>query len=129
MDEVILKTILNNVPRAMPAILQRCDTGIVLENDKIELDFQKAFGSNEGVKNQKEHDNDMSMLQTLSLSPFQEYVEHPLLQAIVRHKFDRVKVLFWFILLLPIMLFAGTFWFKKLTSFTSNRVKLRLRFT
>ena len=114
MDEVILKTILNNVPRAMPAILQRCDTGIVLESDKIELDFQKAFGSNEGVKNQKELDNDMSMLQTLSLSPFQEYVEHPLLQAIVRQKFDRVKVMFWFIVLLPTMLFAGTFWFKKL---------------
>ena len=118
MDEVILKTILNNVPRAMPAILQRCDTGIVLENDKIELDFQKVFGSNEGVKNQKELD--MLMLQTLSLSPFQEYVEHPLLQAIVRHKFDRVKVIFWFIILLPTMLFAGTFRLKKLFYHTDN---------
>ena len=112
MDEVILKTILNNVPRAMPALLQRCDTGIVLESDKIELDFQKAFGSNEGVKNLMKLD--MLMLQTLSLSPFQEYVEHPLFQAIVRQKFDRVKVMFWFIVLLPTMLFAGTFWFKKL---------------
>ena len=108
MNEVILKTILNNVPRAMPAILQRCDAGIVLEKEKIELDFQKAFGSNKGVKHQKEHD--MLLLQTLSSSPFQEYVEHPLLEAFVRHKFDRVKMFFWFVTLLPTMLFAGNFW-------------------
>ena len=111
MNEVILKTILNNVPRAMPAILQRCDAGIVLENEKIELDFQKAFGSNKGVKHQKEHD--MLLLQTLSLCPFQEYVEHPLLEAFVRRKFDRVKVFFWFVTLLPTMLFAGNFWLNK----------------
>ena len=110
MNEVILKTILNNVPRAMPAILQRCDAGIVLENEKIELDFQKAFGSNKGDKNLKEHD--MLLLQTLSSSPFQEYVEHPLLEAFVRHKFDRVKVFFWFVTLLPTMLFAGSFGLK-----------------
>ena len=110
MNEVILKTILNNVPRAMPAILDRCDAGIALENEKIELDFQKAFGSNKGVKNQKEHD--MLLLQTLSSSPFQEYVEHPLIEAFVRHKFDRVKGFFWFVTLLPTMLFAGSFWLK-----------------
>ena len=104
--EVILKTILKNVPRAMPAILERCDSGIVMENEKIELDFEKAFGSNKGDKNQKEHD--MLLLQTLSLSPFQEYVEHPLLEAFVRHKFDRVKSFFWFVTLLPTILFAGT---------------------
>ena len=110
MNEVILKTILNNVPRAMPAILDRCDAGIVLENEKIQLDFQKAFGSNKGVKNQKEHD--MLLLQTLSSSPFREYVEHPLIEAFVRHKFDRVKGFFWFVTLLPTMLFAGSFWHK-----------------
>ena len=89
MNEVILKTILNNVPRAMPGILQRCDAGIVLNNEKIELDFQKVFGSNKGEKTQKEHD--ILLLQTLSSSPFQEYVEqeHPLLEAFVRHTFDR----------------------------------------
>ena len=105
MKEVILKTILKNVPRAMPAVLQRCDAGVVLENEKIELDFQKAFGSNKGVQNQKEHD--MLLLQTLSSSPFQEYVEHPLLEAFVRHKFNRVKAFFWFVTLLPTLLLAG----------------------
>ena len=105
--EVILKTILQNVPRAMPAILERCDSGIVMENEKIELDFEKAFGCNKGDKNLKEHD--MVLFQTLSSSPFQEYVEHPLLEAFVRHKFDRVKAFFWFVTLLPTILFAGTF--------------------
>ena len=104
--EDILQTILKNTPRAMPAILQRCDAGVVMENEKIELDFQKAFGSSKGgEKNKKEHD--MVLLKTLSLSPFQEYVEHPLLEAFVRHKFDRVKSFFWFVTLLPIILFAG----------------------
>ena len=56
----------------------------------------------------------MLLLQTLSSSEFQEYVEHPLLEAFVRHKFDRVKVFFWLIFLLPTLLFAGTFWLKKL---------------
>ena len=116
MNEVILKTILKNTPRAMPAILQRCDAGVVLENDKIELDFRKAFGSKKGVQNQKEHD--MLLLQTLSTSPFQEYVEHPLLEAFVRHKFNRVKAFFWFVTLLPTMLLAGRyfifyFWLEK----------------
>ena len=105
--EVILQTILKHTPRAMPTILERCDAGIVMENEKIELDFQKAFGSSKGgEKNQKEHD--MVLLQTLSLSPFQEYVEHPLLEAFVRHKFDRVKAFFWIVTLLPTILFAGT---------------------
>lgn len=108
MNENILKTILKNVPRAMPAILQRCDAGVVLENERIELDFQKAFGSSEGVKNHREHD--MLLLETLSSSPFQEYVEHPLLEAFVRHKFDRVKAFFWFVTLLPTLLLAGRYY-------------------
>ena len=116
MNEVILKTILNNVPRAMPGILQRCDAGIILNNEKIELDFQKVFGSNKGEKTQKEHD--ILLLQTLSSSPFQEYVEHPLLEAFVRHKFNRVKAFFWFVTLLPTLLLAGRyfilyFWLEK----------------
>ena len=105
--EVILQTILKHTPRAMPAILERCDAGVVMENERIELDFQKAFGSSKGgEKNKKEHD--MVLLQTLSLSPFEEYVEHPLLEAFVRHKFDRVKAFFWFVTLLPTIIFAGT---------------------
>ena len=78
-----------------------------MENEKIELDFQKAFGLNNGEKNRKM--DDMLLLKTLSLSEFQEYVEHPLIEAFVRHKFDRVKVFFWVIFLLPTILFAGNF--------------------
>ena len=51
MNEVILKTILKNTPRAMPAILQRCDAGVVLENDKIELmDIDRWDRSAQGIK-------------------------------------------------------------------------------
>ena len=121
MGEVILTTILTNVPRAMPAILKRCDEGVFMENEKIELDFQKVFGSTKGKFSQKEHE--MLLLKTLSKSPFQEYLEHPLLQAFVEHKFQRVKGLFWIFTLLPTIIFAGIPFIFKHVDFVSSPTK------
>ena len=98
-------TIAVKAPRAMQAIKRRFDEGLALENGQIRMDFTKLFGSNDGNRDDKEHQ--MLMFKELERSQFQEFIEHPLCQAFIGYKFERVKKYFWTCVILPSILFAG----------------------
>ena len=104
-ERVILGTISVKTPRAMQAVKDRFDEGLVMKNGEIKMDFRKLFGSNDGEKSDKEHQ--MLLFKALKESHFQEYIEHPLCQAFIDLEFERVKKLFLMVFILPSILYAG----------------------
>ena len=104
-DQFILSTISMKTPRAMVAIRERFDEGIVMENGLIRMDFKKLFGSDDGETSDREHQ--MTLFKALERSPFQGFIEHPLCQAFISYWFKRVKKYFWMLFIIPSILCAG----------------------
>jgi len=106
-ERSLLTSIAQNVPRAMEEFRKRLDEGITLDRDRavISLDHDKIFKRDQ----MEENITDMSLFLSLSDSPFEDIIEHPLCQTFLCSKFKKVTLFFVIAMMLPHFLFSVIF--------------------
>eukprot|EP00092_Neocalanus_flemingeri_P028468 GFUD01030913.1.p1 GENE.GFUD01030913.1~~GFUD01030913.1.p1 ORF type:complete len:752 (+),score=115.18 GFUD01030913.1:114-2369(+) len=104
----VVQTISKKLPQSMEEFSKHLDSGIVLEKNDLNRDASITLNFTKLLDRKKftEDTHDITLFSELVMSPFRDYVEHPLCHAFLYLKYQQVKWLFIMFIMTPHLIFS-----------------------